>query len=86
MLLLPKGIFGAYFRRVQKKRKDLIQSVHDLMVKALGQKRKHTSLSIHWLKSPFKVGWELAEHDFLMDHYQVDSVGWGSFSSRSDFR
>jgi hypothetical protein len=21
-----------------------------------------------------------------MDHYQVDSVGWGSFSSRSDFR
>ena len=49
------------------------------MVKALGQKEMHVPEQPLDLKITFQGGIGAAEeHDFLLDHYDVDSVGWGS--------
>jgi hypothetical protein len=45
----------------------------------LGQKEMHVPEQPLDLKITFQGGIRAAEeHDFLLDHYDVDSVGWGS--------
>ncbi|RDI51428.1 hypothetical protein [Flavobacterium glaciei] len=72
-------LLGPILEEFKEKKEQLIQSAHELMVKALSQKEMHVPEQPLDLKITVQGGVGTAEeHDFLMDHYQVDSVGWGS--------
>ncbi|MFV8466858.1 hypothetical protein [Flavobacterium sp. LB1P62] len=72
-------LLGPILEEFKQKKGQLIQSAHDLMVKALGQKEMHVPEQPLDLKITVQGGVGTAEeHDFLLDHYKVDAVGWGS--------
>ena len=72
-------LLGPILEEFKQKKEQLIQSAHELMVKALGQKDMHVPEQPLDLKITVQGGVGTAEeHDFLLDHYEVDSVGWGS--------
>lgn len=72
-------LLGPILEEFKQKREQLIQSAHELMVKALGQKELHVPEQPLDLKITVQGGVGTAEeHDFLLDKYNVDSVGWGS--------
>jgi hypothetical protein len=72
-------LLGPILEEFKEKKEQLIASAHDLMVKALTIKGKHIPEKPLELKITVQGGVGTAEeHDFLLDHYQVDSVGWGS--------
>jgi hypothetical protein len=72
-------LLGPILEEFKQKKDQLIQSAHDLMVKALAQKEKYIPNTPLELKITVQGGvGTAAEHQFLLDHYQVDSVGWGS--------
>ena len=72
-------LMGTILKSFQDRRNELIQTTHDLLCKALAEKGKTVP------KEPLKlvitaqggVG-TAAEHHFLLNHYQLDAVGWGS--------
>ncbi len=72
-------LLGPILEEFKQKKEQLIQSAHELMVKALGQKEMHVPQQPLDLKITVQGGVGTAEeHDFLLNHYEVDSVGWGS--------
>ena len=72
-------LLGPILEEFKQEKDQLIQSAHDLMVKALGQKELHIPETPLDLKITVQGGVGTAEeHDFLLDQYNVDSVGWGS--------
>ncbi|NRT15221.1 hypothetical protein HNP99_001568 [Flavobacterium sp. 28A] len=72
-------LLGPILEEFKEKKAQLIQSAHELMVKALTIKGKHIPEKPLDLKITVQGGVGTAEeHDFLLAHYQVDSVGWGS--------
>ncbi|MGL2986950.1 hypothetical protein ACSVH5_05085 [Flavobacterium sp. RSSA_27] len=72
-------LLGPILEEFKQKKEQLIQSAHDLMVKALEQKELPVPESPLELKITVQGGvGTAAEHNFLLEHYQVDSVGWGS--------
>lgn len=72
-------LLGPILEEFKQKKEQLIQSAHDLMVKALTQKGMHVPENPLELKITVQGGVGTAEeHDFLLNYYNVDSVGWGS--------
>ncbi len=72
-------LLGPILEEFKQKKDQLVQSAHDLMVKALAQKELHIPEKPLDLKITVQGGVGTAEeHDFLLDHYNVDAVGWGS--------
>lgn len=72
-------LLGPILEEFKAKKVQLVQSAHELMVKALAVKGKHIPVNPLELKITVQGGVGTAEeHDFLLEHYQVDSVGWGS--------
>lgn len=72
-------LLGPILEEFKQKKEQLVQSAHDLMVKALSQKGMHVPETPLELKITVQGGVGTAEeHDFLLDYYNVDSVGWGS--------
>jgi hypothetical protein len=72
-------LLGPILEEFKQKKEQLVQSAHDLMVKALTQKGMHVPETPLELKITVQGGVGTAEeHDFLLDYYKVDSVGWGS--------
>lgn len=72
-------LLGPILEEFKQKKEQLIQSAHELMVKALEIKGFHVPETPLELKITVQGGVGTAEeHDFLLEHYQVDSVGWGS--------
>ena len=72
-------LLGPILEEFKQKKEQLIQSAHQLMIKALGQKGTPIPSQPLDLKITVQGGVGTAEeHDFLMDYYNVDSVGWGS--------
>ncbi|MES2853375.1 MAG: hypothetical protein V4698_10720 [Bacteroidota bacterium] len=72
-------LLGPILEEFKQKKEQLIQSAHELMVKALGQKEIHVPEQPLDLKITVQGGVGTAEeHDFLLETYKVDSVGWGS--------
>ena len=72
-------LLGPIMEEFKQKKDQLIQSAHDLMVKALGQKEMPAPEKPLELKITVQGGVGTAEeHDFRLDYYAVDSVGWGS--------
>lgn len=72
-------LLGPILEEFKQKKDQLIESAHDLMVKALEQKGMHVPEKPLDLKITVQGGVGTAEeHDFLLESYKVDSVGWGS--------
>lgn len=72
-------LLGPILEEFKNKKEELIKTAHDLMIKALEQKGLHVPSKTMELKITAQGGVGTAvEHEFLLDYYQVDSVGWGS--------
>ncbi|MCP2039422.1 hypothetical protein [Chryseobacterium sp. HSC-36S06] len=72
-------LLGPIMEEFKQKKKELIASAHDLMVKALTQKELHCPPEPLEMKITVQGGVGTAEeHEFLLENYQLDSVGWGS--------
>ncbi len=72
-------LLGPILEEFKQKKETLIQTAHELMVKALEQKGMIAPEKPFELKISVQGGVGTAEeHTFLLDKYGVDSVGWGS--------
>ncbi|MBU1012089.1 MAG: hypothetical protein KKG99_03735 [Bacteroidetes bacterium] len=72
-------LLGPILAEFRDQRKELVQTVHELLVQALAAKNKPVPEKELPLKITAQGGVGTAEeHQFLIDHYQVDSVGWGT--------
>lgn len=72
-------LLGTILEEFKQKKEQLINSAHELMVKALQQKDAIIPDMPLGLKITVQGGVGTAEeHEFLLNKYQVDSVGWGS--------
>lgn len=72
-------LLGTILEEFKQKKDQLVQSAHDLMIKALLAKKRHFPENPLELKITVQGGvGTSAEHEFLLDEYNVDSVGWGS--------
>ena len=72
-------LMGPILAEFRNNRKELIESVHAILVQALTAKNRPIPKTELPLKLTTQGGVGTAEeHQFLIDHYQVDSVGWGT--------
>lgn len=72
-------LMGPILSEFKNNRGDLIKSVNEILVNALTEKGKAIPADVLPLKVTAQGGVGTAEeHQFLLDHYQIDSVGWGT--------
>ncbi|MFS4456021.1 hypothetical protein [Maribacter sp. 2304DJ31-5] len=72
-------LMGPILEQFKENREELIRSVHEVLVRALAQKERHVPNMTLPLKITAQGGVGTAEeHQFILDHYDVDSVGWGT--------
>ncbi|MDP2423448.1 MAG: hypothetical protein Q8M23_03795 [Bacteroidales bacterium] len=72
-------LMGPILDEFRDNRKELIQSIHGILIRALSDKNRPLPTTELPLKITAQGGVGTAEeHQFLIDHYQVDSVGWGT--------
>lgn len=72
-------LLGPVLEEFKTNREELIQTVHDALVKALEEKGKPAPVKPMSLKLTAQGGVGTAkEHDFLRDYYKLDSIGWGT--------
>lgn len=72
-------LMGPILHQFKENRNDLIASVHEILVGALTQKNRLIPKKGLPLKITAQGGVGTAEeHQFILDHYNVDSVGWGT--------
>jgi hypothetical protein len=72
-------LLGPILEEFNQKKIELIDSAHQLMSKALRQKELRVPEKPYDVKITVQGGVGTAEeHDFLLDYYQVSSVGWGT--------
>ena len=72
-------LMGPILEEFKRNRNELIETVNDLLISALTKANKELPKKLLELKITAQggVGTD-EEHQFLLDHYQVDSVGWGT--------
>jgi hypothetical protein len=72
-------LMGPILEEFKNHKNDLISDVHSLLVGALENKEKHVPNTPLDLKITAQGGVGTSEeHEFLLDNYNLDSVGWGS--------
>lgn len=72
-------LLGPILEEFKQKKEELMQSAHELLSKALQIKGKPFPEKPMPLKITAQGGVGTAqEHSFLLEHYQLDSIGWGS--------
>ncbi len=72
-------LLGPILEEFKNKKEELIQSAYSLFTNALTSKNKIVPNEPPVLKITVQGGVGTAEeHQFLLDHYKVDAVGWGS--------
>ncbi|MBP1223462.1 hypothetical protein [Flavobacterium sp. 1355] len=72
-------LLGTILEEFRQKKQELAQSSHELMIKALQLKNMPFPEQPLATKITVQGGIGTAEeHEFLLETYQVDSVGWGS--------
>ena len=72
-------LLGPILEEFNQKKDELVQSAHQLMSKALEQKEIPVPEKPLDLKITVQGGVGTAEeHNFLLEHYKVSSVGWGT--------
>jgi hypothetical protein len=72
-------LLGPILEEFKINRKDLIQSVYEILIPALSAKNKNLPQEVLPIKITAQggVGTD-EEHEFLINHYEIDSVGWGT--------
>jgi len=72
-------LMGPILEEFKAKKQQLIQSAHELMVKALQAKNLTVPDQPFGLSITAQGGVGTAEeHEFLLHHFEMDAVGWGS--------
>ena len=72
-------LLGPILEEFRTKKAQLVQSAYELMIKALEVKKLPIPPQPLALKITAQGGVGTAEeHEFLLSHFQMDSVGWGS--------
>ena len=72
-------LMGPILAEFRDNRQELIQSIHEILVESLSNKDRIVPKSILPLKITAQGGvGTTEEHQFLIEHYQVDSVGWAT--------
>lgn len=72
-------LLGPILEEFRSKRDELVSGAHELLSKALEQKGLRVPLEPLALKITVQGGvGTAAEHDFLLQQYEADAVGWGS--------
>ena len=72
-------LLGPILAEFKDKRKELIHEIHKILVGSLSNKKRSIPKTELPLKITAQGGVGTAEeHQFLIDYYQVDSVGWGT--------
>ncbi len=72
-------LMGPILNQFKDEKENLMQSVFEILAKTLDQKNRVIPNSILPLKITAQGGVGTAEeHNFLLNHYKVDSVGWGT--------
>ncbi len=72
-------LLGPVLAEFRDKRKELIQTVHKLLIESLSNKKYSVPKTVLPLKITAQGGVGTnEEHQFLLDYYEVDSVGWGT--------
>jgi len=72
-------LMGPILAEFRDNRSQLVQSIHEILIQALTSKNRpipKTPLPVKFTAQGGVCSNE--EHQFLIDHYQVDSVGWGT--------
>lgn len=72
-------LIGPILAQFRDNRDEFTQSIHEILVQAISGKNRplpNTELPLR-ITAQGGVG-TAEEHQFLIDHYQVDSVGWGT--------
>ena len=72
-------LMGPIMEEFKINRAQLVEDVHSILIKALEQKNKPIPQKVLPMRITAQGGVGThEEHQFLLDYYQVDSVGWGS--------
>lgn len=72
-------LLGPILAEFKDNRNDLIQSLHNMYIQALAGKNKPVPEKPLQLKITAQGGVGTAEeHQFMLEHFQLDSVGWGT--------
>lgn len=72
-------LLGVILEEFKEKKSELVHAAHELLVKALEQKDFFVPQQPLDLKITAQGGVGTSEeHDFLLSHYNLDSIGWGS--------
>lgn len=72
-------LMGPILAEFRDNRDELIQTIHELYVQALSDKNRPVPENPLPISISAQGGVGTAEeHQFLLDHYEVDSVGWGT--------
>ncbi|MGD9898965.1 MAG: hypothetical protein AB7T22_07545 [Calditrichaceae bacterium] len=72
-------LLGPILAEFRDKKQELKETIHNIMARALSAKNRHVPEKELPLKITAQGGVGTAEeHQFLLNHYQVDSVGWGT--------
>jgi len=70
---------GPVLEEFKNNKEQLIETVHDIYVKALAEKGKPVPEKPFLVKITAQGGvGSNTEHQFLLDYYQLDSIGWGT--------
>ena len=72
-------LIGPILQEFKQNRQSLISETHELYIKALEDKNKNVPSKPLEIKITAQGGVGTSEeHEFLIDNYDIDSVGWGS--------
>jgi hypothetical protein len=72
-------LMGPVLEEFRTSKEQLIQAVHDIYIKALAEKGKLVPEKPFLVKITAQGGvGSNTEHEFLMNYYQLDSIGWGT--------
>ena len=72
-------LMGPILEEFKTNKEQLIETVHEILLPALKSRDKTQPTNLLELKITAQggVGTE-EEHNFLLEHYEIDSIGWGS--------
>ena len=72
-------LLGPVLEEFKNNKPDVVETVHDIYIKALAEKNKPIPTEPFYVKITAQGGvGSNAEHEFLLNYYQLDSIGWGT--------
>ncbi|MBG6133248.1 hypothetical protein IWQ47_004656 [Aquimarina sp. EL_43] len=72
-------LLGPILAQFRDQKEELISEIHKIIAEVLSRKNRHVPQSPLPVKITAQGGVGTAEeHQFLLEHYKVDSVGWGT--------